>query len=172
MPKPNKKELEFLRKTAEIESSGGKNLEHRELQSGMHAGSAAIGRFGLMPNTLDELRNRMLRSKIQLPGVDLKSATKEQLAEAISNNPELEDAFATQLLRTIKSKGVDDTTANYMWEHGHNKIPDPVKVKESPRTKKFTEIEDTVKAMLEKKQAVPPAAPETPFNALIKKKLP
>jgi len=172
VPKPNKKELEFLRKTAEIESSGGKNLDHATIKSGVHAGDSAKGRYGLMPNTLDELRNRMLREKLQVPQLDLKTATKEQIAEAVVNNPELEDMFATQLLRTIKSRGVDDTTANYMWEYGHNKIPDPAKVKESPRTKKFTEIEDTVKAMLEKRQEIAPASPETPFNALIKKKLP
>jgi hypothetical protein len=152
MPKPNKKELGFLKKTAEIESSGGKNLDHREIASGIHKGTAAVGRYGLMPNTLDEIRNRMVKAGVKLDGIDLKNASKEQLADLVAKDKALEDSFATFLLRTIKAKGVDDTTANYMWEYGHNKIPAKEAVEKSPRTKKFLDIEGTARELLKKQQ--------------------
>jgi hypothetical protein len=35
-----------------LESSDGKNIKHRMILSGIHKGTAAIGDYGLMPNTI------------------------------------------------------------------------------------------------------------------------
>ena len=45
----------FLDTTSGIESSFGRNKQHKQLQHGMHKGMSAIGSFGLMPNTVDDI---------------------------------------------------------------------------------------------------------------------
>lgn len=168
MPKkPTKEELEFLRKTAEIESSGGKNVKHPAISSGIHAGTSAIGRYGLMPKSMAELRDRLNREGKAL---HLKDKTPQELAKMAAEDPDLEEQFALQMLRLIRSRGVDDATANYMWQYGHNRVPSADKVQESPRTKKFMSLEEAAKEMLQK-QTSPAAAPQPKQESLFEKLL-
>ena len=55
----------FLKTIQMIESSGGKNFNHPEIESGIHEGHRAIGNYGLMPNTVQEIATRMKRKGIQ-----------------------------------------------------------------------------------------------------------
>lgn len=146
---PSPEEKQFLDKMSSIESSKGQDIDHATIRSpdSIQAGDAAIGRYGIMPNTAKELYTRAkLQNQVtpelepinQLEGTDLK--------DYINTNPNVEDELATRLYRHIKSKpNVDDDTADYMWQYGHNKVPDRAKVEASPRTEKFRKLKLSIK---------------------------
>lgn len=50
--------LHFLVAIQAVETNNGKIMGHRTLTSGLHAGDAARGRWGVMPNTAKMLRCR------------------------------------------------------------------------------------------------------------------
>ena len=50
----------FLKNISQIESRGGEDMNHPEIKSGIHKGTKAIGRYGLMPNTVGEVLNRKI----------------------------------------------------------------------------------------------------------------
>ena len=49
----------FLEAIAGVESSGGVNFNHPTIKTGIHKGQRAAGTYGLMPNTVKEVVNRM-----------------------------------------------------------------------------------------------------------------
>src|SRR5260221_13177133 len=87
MPKvPNIKD--FLQKIQQIESSGGKNLEHPTVEGGIQAGDQAIGRYGLMPNTIKELVNRRRLEGTSTPELqDLSQIDGQSMKQHIEANP-------------------------------------------------------------------------------------
>jgi hypothetical protein len=88
----------FLKNIMDIESSGGKDVDHRIITSGIHKGDAAQGKYGLMPNTIEELKSRY--------GKDLN-----------------EDELATKLAERLLTKtGGDEPLAAAMWNQGHNSL--------------------------------------------------
>lgn len=112
----------FLDTISMVESSGGKNLKHKEMKSGIHSGDRAIGQYGLMPNTIDELINRRKLAEADISDVqNLKGMDQEALQQAFKDNPELEEEFANQLADFVlnKSRG-DEEKAAYLWNQGHN----------------------------------------------------
>lgn len=144
--KPTPEELQFLQDMASIESSNGLDLAHKEVTHGIQKGDTAIGRYGLMPNTIKELAQRMARQKKLAQSLEpVQSLPKEQLAEFITQNPEAEDQLALQLQRHIRSRpGVTTPEqANYMWQYGHNLTGDKLnerKYEESDRAQKFKKL--------------------------------
>lgn len=136
---------DFLNTIAQIESSGGKNLAHPEMQSGIHAGDSAAGKYGLMPNTIKEIAKRAelqgsatdpMRS---LASIEDPSVMKQQLEQ----NPEVEQAFARQLAERVLNRQQDPEKAAYSWNQGHNLTPEQIQERDyqnSDYVKKFQSL--------------------------------
>jgi acetate kinase len=128
---------EFLKKMSAIESSSGTDTDHRQIKEGIHKGTAAVGDYGIMPNTALEMGNRY-----NIP--ELQGLNPEEAQALLSQNPELAERVAASMASGLLDK-TDEETANYMWQYGHNKIPEQEKVKKSPRTRKFKILNKNVK---------------------------
>jgi hypothetical protein len=129
-----------------IESSGGKNFNHREIESGIHKGHRAAGRYGLMPNTMQEIVNR----RIAAGNDDLKYLLKKspnQLKKYVESNPEVEGTLARDLgERALERQGGDPEKAAYSWMYGHNLTPDKITERgyeEDPYVQKFRNYSKT-----------------------------
>lgn len=125
-----KQVAKFLEKMSMIESSGGKNLNHNRMPAGIHKDTAAIGEYGLMPQTAMEISNRA-GGIPELEGMD-----KHQVEEYLKLNPEVAERLAQTMASRLLQKN-DSESANYMWEMGHNRKPSKEKVEAHPRTRKF-----------------------------------
>lgn len=121
----------FLRNISHIESSGGKNLEHKEIESGLHKGTAAIGRYGIMPKTAKDisgmLKNKQSMLKMHLgdnysdPEVEeLSKLDDKEVVKLVANNPKLEQRLARYLATRIGLMEGDELDKAYRWNMGHN----------------------------------------------------
>lgn len=119
----------FLHYISQLESSGGKNTEHSTITSGIHAGDAARGEYGLMPNTREE----MMRKYRNLASDSSDKAISEKLAEEVLN----------------KAKG-DEALAATMWQYGHNTPEDKFQdLKNKDRYNKYNELRKEVPEALD-----------------------
>lgn len=107
----------FLHYIKEIESSGGQNTNHPVIESGIHAGDQAQGDYGMMPNTMDELKRRYP-------------------ALAKQTDPDL---LAPKLAEQVLNKAdKDETLAAALWNQGHNTSEDKFdKIKQSKYAQKY-----------------------------------
>lgn len=90
----------FLHYISQLESSGGKNLEHKQIENGLHAGDVAEGQYGMMPNTMEELSKRN-------PSSLTKESTPDDYANALGN-------------MVLDKSGNDETLAAGLWKFGQN----------------------------------------------------
>jgi len=110
----------FLHYIGKMESSGGQNTDHPVIESGIHAGDQAQGDYGMMPNTMDELKKRY-----------------PALAEQTDPNI-LAQKMAEQVL---KKADKDETLAAGLWNQGHNTPEEKFdKIKNSKYAKKYEAI--------------------------------
>ncbi len=130
---------DFLNAISQIESSGGQNLNHPVIQAGPQAGQQAIGSYGLLPNTIQELTNRArLENKIT---PEMEAAARNPAS--IGSNPELEQQYAQQLADRVLHRFPDPAMAAYAWNSGHNLTPEQVKHRDfqnNPYVQKFSKI--------------------------------
>lgn len=95
------KQLEtFLHYISQLESSGGKNVNHPVVETGPQAGEQAVGSYGMMPNTKQEFMNRY---PAQLDENSSDNDVARKVGEYVLN----------------KAKG-NETTAAGLWNMGHN----------------------------------------------------
>jgi hypothetical protein len=127
-----KRVQDFLKKMSQIESSGGKNLDHPVItdSKSIHAGTKAVGEYGMMPLTAQEMDKRFKTNELQ--GMD-----KVEAQEYLEQNPELVDRLAKSMASKLVEEHGEGEDSNYMWQHGHNKAPSKEKVAKAERTKKF-----------------------------------
>lgn len=130
----------FLKIISMIESSGGKNTEHPEIQGGIHEGSRAMGSYGLMPNTVQEMAKRMKLSGSIDPNLQqFANLPPEQMKEQLT--PDVEQAYARALAeRALQRQAGDEEKAAYSWLYGHNLKPEQVQERgyaEDPYVKKY-----------------------------------
>lgn len=120
---------EFLKKISALESSSGRNLAHKEMDSGVHKGTAAVGEYGLMPLTAQDLDRQY--------GVDeLDGLSPEEVKAKLKENPGL----AKRLVETMASqllKGNNSEEAAYKWEHGPASKATPDQINKSERIRRF-----------------------------------
>jgi hypothetical protein len=117
----------FLNNISQIESSGGKNFNHSVVKTGIHAEHKAIGRYGLMPNTIAETLNRMRISGTLTPELkELNKLDTQTLKSTLENNPELEDQIAEALASRVLDRQKDEEMAAYSWNQGHNLSPNDI----------------------------------------------
>lgn len=133
----------FLKTISQIESSGGKNYNHDLIQKGIHTGHKAIGRYGLMPNTVNEVLNRMRMTGTLTPELkQLQQLDPQTLKATLESNPELEDQIAESLAERVLNRQQDEEKAAYSWHQGHNLTPDAISQKpyqEHDYVKKYNE---------------------------------
>lgn len=159
----------FLSKIRQIESSKGQDLDHVPMDSGIHKGQAAIGEYGLMPNTIRELAARLRRKdpKLQLdpsfegdPEIqqfehpsDENATTDVDLSSAYASSPELQLRTARYLDRLLETRaGGDPDKMAYGYNMGHNQDLAnlaPETIQASPYVGKFQSL-PTLKSMLDK----------------------
>ena len=107
----------------QLESSGGKNVKHRTMASGLHAGQAAMGEYGLMPQTVQEFVTRRKRRGQFGPDEALMAQMNpEQLTEFLAGQDRVEQGLASDFADLVlkRAKG-DEEKAAYMWNTGHNR---------------------------------------------------
>lgn len=120
---------EFLDKIEAIESSNGQNTDHPVVTANnLQQGTRAIGRYGLMPNTVRELVNRRrIRGTVSPEMLDVSQMAPDDMKNYVEANPELEDQFANDLANhVIRNQGGDQEKAAYSWQNGSNLQPDDI----------------------------------------------
>lgn len=154
---------EFLEPISGVESSFGKNTNHRQITSGMHKGHRAIGKVGQMPNTINETINRINMNPNILPEeqelVDeanaLQNLSPEELKSVVESNPQLEDYLAQNLASHVLDKqGGDLNKAAYSWLHGHNLKPEIIEKRnymQDDYVKKFNKFQKILNMLDNKK---------------------
>lgn len=112
----------FLNLIRQMESSGGKNTNHKQLKSGIHKGDSAIGEYGIMPNTAREfIKRRELKDQIGPDEALMQQMNSQQLKDFLGNQDRVEQNLADDIADRVlsRSKG-DEEKAAYMWNQGHN----------------------------------------------------
>lgn len=115
----------FLKAIAYLESSNGKNVQHKPIYSGIHANTSAIGKYALMPVTIKDLYAKASNPKSDLyPHIhDLKAIKmiKQDPVLLVQTNPEYEELFAKLLVLDIAAKyGTDLNKMAAAWLYGKN----------------------------------------------------
>jgi hypothetical protein len=142
----------FMGDTSFLESSSNQNTNHKVMPAGIHAGQKAIGQYGLMPNTINEMSNRM-KSEGMLPK-EIKlmremNLSDQEIADKVAQDPELEQTLADRLYQHVNKRfNGNEEQMNHAWQHGHNLSPDkltPEVLEASPRTQKFRRLRDQIR---------------------------
>lgn len=143
------KRKRFLNIIKQIESSGGKDLNHKILESGMHKGDAAMGEYGIMPKTAEEfIKRREMKDQFGPDEALMRQMDSGQLKEFLADQDRIEqnlaDDIATRVLK--RSKG-DEEKAAYMWNQGHNKLASSIDEEDLDNAdyiKKFRKLKDNL----------------------------
>lgn len=115
----------FLWNIQQIESSGGSNINHKPIASGKFKGAKAVGQWGLLKPTINDMISRARNSGTLTPEMEkLEGMSRDQLEDHFKKNPQIELDLARQLAtHVIKRQGGDIHRAAYSWLHGHNLTP-------------------------------------------------
>jgi hypothetical protein len=106
----------MLASIAQVESSKGKNVSYPAV-GGIHHGESAVGKYGLMPNTIRETihMNPDLKNKYG-KGLNLKG---DDMRRYMQDNPEMEDAVAQKHLQRLEHHfGQSQSKIGYAWLEG------------------------------------------------------
>lgn len=127
----------FLDKIAQLESSGGSNVEHSPaIKGGPNKGQTAVGRYGLMPNTIAEVASRASMPEAQM--------SPEEIAKKVETDPQFEEKIAKNLASIVLSRsGGNEEKAAYSWLMGHNIDPTQItdeQLKSSEYVQKYKEL--------------------------------
>lgn len=120
---------EFLKKIAALESSSGQNTNHHVMQTGIHAGTSAVGDYGLMPLTAQEIEK-------QSGGGQLQDIDKFDAQKKLEQDPELTRRLAETMASKLLNKNNSEEAA-YKWLMGQYSNPSKTELEESPRVRKF-----------------------------------
>lgn len=141
----------FLEKIGELESSGGKNVAHKRITSGLHKDKSAIGKYGIMPDTSEEFINRRLRKNEFGPDdAIIAQMNPDELNKFISENKRVEQNLAKDISTHVLNRaGGDEEKAAYMWNKGHNIDPStitPEELEQSDYIRKFRRLKELMEA--------------------------
>lgn len=135
----------FLKLMRYLETSGGKNLDHKPMEEGIHQGDAAVGEYGIMPNTAKEMANRR-RLSGEADDLDKQILGSPNAQDVLSANPQAQERYAQELAKKILQKTQGDLpTAAAGWLYGHNQSAEQMQeaLKRDPVYQK--RIEDALK---------------------------
>lgn len=147
----------FLDKIAKIESNSGTNFAHKEIKLGPQKGQTAIGTYGLLPNTVDEIISRSKDPELS----NLSTMTPQEQKAYLETHPQEERRVAEHLAEHVLAKqGGDQEKAAYAWLHGHNLSPEKIEKKDyqsSDYVKKFNKISGMINPISKKAELMPPS---------------
>jgi hypothetical protein len=155
MPKSNPNLKKFLEKIAMLESSGGIQTDHPVIdKEGIQYGQKAIGKYGLLPNTIQEIINR--RKMEGTMTEDMKELQGEEDQDLVNlyvdADPKLQEDLATTLGKHVLSRQLgDEERAAYSWNTGHNLYPQQIS-KEQLETNPYVEKFRKLKSMFKRKK--------------------
>jgi hypothetical protein len=112
----------FLKLMSLMESSGGKNIQHQPITTGLQAGSTAYGQFGLMPNTVKEMaKRRKSNGSADDNDQQIINSDNDGITNTLQQHPELEQRYAQDLAQKALDKSNGDVVdAAYRWRWGQN----------------------------------------------------
>lgn len=144
---PNLSVNDLMKITSMIESSGGKDLKHQRMISGIHEGQSAIGEYGLMPNTVDEMIKRDELKGIASPTDKfVKALEPEGKRQYLEKHPDYTKQMSERFIRRLLEKTENDPEkTQYMYQMGHNIDPESItqeKLDNFPRIQKFRQLKD------------------------------
>jgi hypothetical protein len=115
----------FLHNVMQVETSGGKNLNHPLITYGMHKGHKAIGKYALMPLTIKEIAKRhVIGGGDDQELHELATSSPDKITKKVKTNPDLELKVARALARHVIERHGDNTpNAAFAWKYGHNLKP-------------------------------------------------
>lgn len=106
----------------QIESSGGRNVDHQRMESGIHKGMKAGGMFGMMPHSAafilkkdPELANKYPELASAADDVDTHHA---KFTKAFNEDPEVAADFAVAAFKRRQGKTKNDHMLAYSWLNG------------------------------------------------------
>lgn len=167
---PIRDDEQFLKDISMIESSGGTNLEHKTIKSGIHAGDTAVGELGLMPNTVRELAKRLRDRDFRLQlGAEFKGDPEiEQYADpkidqktlqyAMETSPEMMQRVGRYMERLVNTRFKEPDKMAYAWNQGHNIDPSkitPEKLEKSDYVKKRRNFEKLRQQIAQNRLVIP-----------------
>lgn len=141
----DEKTRQFLNIISQIESSGGKNVNHKPMTEGLHAGTTAYGEFGITPNTTKDVVNRLNSiDKLSDNTSPIYAMPTEKINDYLKQNPEAEREIASFLARNLlaRHKGNDEAAA-YSWNMGSSLTPEQItedKLSTNPYVSKYKQI--------------------------------
>jgi hypothetical protein len=131
---------QFLQNIAHIESNNGRNTNHPVIQHGIHKGMSAIGTYGLMPLTVQEIAGGSSDPQVR----QLLKYSPYELKSIVESNPVLERKLAESLAnKVLINHNGDEAKAAYSWNQGSNLKSDdisPVKLVSSPYVQKYNQV--------------------------------
>lgn len=144
-PFGTQREDRFLGNISLLESSGGKNIQHGPVKHGPYRGERAIGKWGILPTTIQEILSRQKKLGTLRPEVaPLQSMNRDQMAVFLHRNPHIELHLARHLARHVLYRhGGNAAKAAYGWKYGHNLGPadiDPNELAGSQYVKDFLNL--------------------------------
>lgn len=111
----------FLKTISMNESSGGKNLNHKKMTRGIHAGDSAIGEYAFMPNTVKNIANTLDEKH---PLKNYSKMSNQKIQQQLAKNPKHQKELATHLANRLHDRfGGDEHKMAYSWNQGHNLQP-------------------------------------------------
>lgn len=121
---PNKFLEQFLDTISANESSRGKDLDHKKIKHGIHKGDNAAGKYGIMPNTAEEMAKRYDLNYTPNPDTTAELLAKH-LAKKTRGNPEAMAAGWNQGHNLSKEKleELANTKIDYVKKYLKNQQP-------------------------------------------------
>lgn len=120
---------DFLRNIGLLESSGGTNMNHPEVTHGLNAGTSAVGQYGLMPLTAQDIDRQSGNNQLQDMDTD-------EVSDKLKQDPDLNQRLSETLASKLLNKNPSETAA-YKWENGQYSHPSDNQLENSDRVRKF-----------------------------------
>lgn len=133
---------DFLKTISGVESNFGKNTNHPVMKTGMHKGQSAIGKYALMPNTVDDIVKNIpaQQSEQYKQLLSMSPLAKKQYLE---QNEPVQDELAKQLANRLVTRFKNPTKAAYAWNQGQYLDPNtitPERLANADYVRKFNNI--------------------------------
>ena len=143
---PNQKIKEFLDRIAKLESNSGQNINHKMMTRGIQAGTTAIGKYGLMPNTVKEIISNKIKYGQATPELKaIANLTPDQIKMVLEHKPELQDQLAESYAKTVMLKKLGDPDQMaYSWFNGPNSHPTAQQLNNSDYVRKFRNVASVI----------------------------
>jgi hypothetical protein len=110
-----------------MESSGGKNMNHKRIEKGSTEGQTAGGAYGMVPSTITDVVNQLHNRKIEVdPRLEqlseLAQTNPDAVTKVLNKNRDIDELAADHMTTLLENKtGGDINKMAYAWNMGHNR---------------------------------------------------